>query len=188
MTRERRADRQQRLSPFADPARNLATAQFFHGHLNAEQARGFSAQEEALRAYLGACINFASGAVEALSEKLGVEDAGADETWRSQQSADDLALFDRMRDIRIEAFHYGVLPVTAGRKWVNALMVRGVTVFSVPGVFVEATNPDGEVVRGPALASVPTLFTVEHAGQQLEATVACQRFIALVGGLIAARE
>jgi len=40
MVRERRPERQQRLGGSADPARNVAAAEFFYGHLMQEQARG----------------------------------------------------------------------------------------------------------------------------------------------------
>jgi hypothetical protein len=184
MARERRPDREQRLASSADPAKNLAAARFFHGHLVAEQDRGFNAREEPQRFYMGACINFASGAVEALSAKIGVRDAGEeDKDWRSRQHSEELALFDRLRDVRIEDFHYGVLDARSGSKWVNAATVRGVTVFpSATGAYVEEKNPSGEIVRGAALVNVPTLY-IEHGGKQLDANEACRKFIGLVESL-----
>ena len=185
MARERQPDRKKRLAPYADPTKNLKAARFFLGHLNEEQGRGFAARQEPLEFYLSACINAANGSVEALKEKVG-EDTFAclEEEWRKHHPSDDLNLFDRLRDLRIEDFHYGVLHAPVGRKWVNAAGLRGIQVFSPPGVFVEETNPGGEVVRGPALASVQTL-NITHAGGQLEASEACQRFIALVESLVA---
>ncbi len=184
MARESRPERRLRLAPSADPAKNLAAARFFHGHLVQELRRGLSAKEESQRFYVGACLNFAAGVVEALSVKLGLDDAGAHQPWRAKQNTDDLALFDRMRDMRIEDFHYGVLDVQSGRKWVDATNVRGITLFPAqPDAMVEETNPSGEVVRGAALVNVQTLY-IEHGGTLLEAPAVCQRFIALVDSLI----
>ena len=182
MARERRPDRERRLAASVDPTKNLGAARFFHGHLNQEHAKGFGAREEPLRYYLSACINAGSGAVEALNEKIG-RDASQDEKWRAQQNPDDLALFDRLRDIRIEDFHYGVLDAQAEGRWVNAALIPGVTVFSPPGVFVEEKNPSGEIVRGAALARVSTLY-IEHEGKRLDVTEACHKFILLVENLI----
>src|SRR2546422_3757783 len=135
MVRERRPDRQRRLAASADPAKNLEAARFFCGHLTEEQARGFNAREDPQRFYMSACINFASGAVEALSVKTGVADAGADQRWRGQQRPGDLALFDRLRDVRIEDFHFGVLDAKPGRKWINPERIRGRQGFSRLTIF-----------------------------------------------------
>jgi len=189
MARDRKRDRHKRLAPSADPARNLAAAKFFYGHLTEEQTKGFNAREEPQRFFMSACINFASGAVEALSVKIGVSDAGAGKRWRSQQSSADRALFDRLRDVRVEDFHYGVLDAKSRHKWVNAAgiraaVIRGVTIIEPPGTPpVEETNPDGEVVRGGVLVSVKTLY-LDHENKQLAATEACRKFIGLVESLI----
>jgi hypothetical protein len=185
MARERRPDRHQRLAPSADPAKNLAAAWFFYGHLTEEQTRGFNAQEEPQRFYMGACINFACGAVEALSARLGVKDAGLDEGWRKQQSAADLALFDRLWQVRIEDFHYGVLDAKPGHAWVNAAAgIQGVKFIEPPGTpLLEETNPDGEVVRGGVLVSIKRLY-IDHENKQLAAMEACRRFVVLVESLI----
>jgi len=129
---------------------------------------------------MGACINFACGAVEALSVKVGVRDAGdEDETWRGRQRPEELAVFDRLRDVRIEDFHYGILDTKSGHKWVNAATIRGVTVFpGPPDATVEERNPGGDVVRARALAEIRTLY-IEHDGKQIDAAEACRRFIAL---------
>lgn len=182
MAREPRPKRERRLAASADPGRNLAAARFFYGHLTEEQTRGFNAREEPQRFYMSACINFASGAVEALSVKTGVADAGADQKWRSEQSPENLDLFDRLRDVRIEDFHFGVLDAATGGKWVDATRIRGITVSSLPGVLVEATNPNGEVIRGAALTNVPTLYIA--LGGQMEATMACQKFIDMIQSLL----
>lgn len=153
----RRPDRERRLASSADPAKNLAAARFFHWHLDAEQAKGFNAREEPQRFYMGACVNFACGAVEALSMSIGVKDAGLDEGWRSRQHRSDLALFDRLWEVRIEDFHFGVLDAQAGHKWVDAPRDgRNVTLFSSShDSMVEVTNADGEIVRGHILMNVP---------------------------------
>ena len=148
MARERKRDRHKRLAPSADPAKNLAAAKFFYGHLTEEQTKGFNAREEPQRFFMSACINFASGAVEALSVKIGVSDAGAGKRWRSQQSSAGRALFDRLRDLRVEDFHYGVLDAKSRHKWVNAAgiraaVIRGVTIIEPPGTPpVEETNSE----------------------------------------------
>src|SRR5206468_9962740 len=132
-------------------------------------------REEPQRFYMSACINFACGAVEALSARIGVKDAGLDEGWRKQQSATDLALFDSLWQLRIEDFHYGVLDAKSGHKWVNAAAgIPGVKFVEPPGMPpLEETNPDGEVVRGGVLVSVPTLSIV-HENKQLAAAEACR--------------
>jgi hypothetical protein len=167
MSRESRPVRHQRLAPSADPAKNLAAAKFFYGRLIEEQTKGYNAQREPQRFYMSACVNFACGAVEALSARVGVKDAGLDKGWRKQQSAADLVLFDRLWEVRIADFHYGVPGAKSGGKWVNATGIRaagirGVTVIEPLGtpLWVE-TNPDGEVVRGGVLVNVPT--SREHA-------------------------
>jgi hypothetical protein len=184
MARERRPDRERRLAGSADPAKNLAAARFFYGYL-AEEGRRFNAREEPQQYFMGACINFATGAVEALSVKVGVRNAGdEDAVWRGQQRPDDLALFDRLRDVRIEDFHFGVLDTKPGHRWVNAATIPGVTVFpGPPDAFVEERNPSGEVVRARALAQIQRLY-IEHDGKQIDATEACRRFIALVESLV----
>jgi len=101
-----------------------------------------------------------------------------------RQHSEDLTLFDRLRDVRIEDFHFGVLDTRSGSKWVNAATVRGVTVFpSATGAYVEEKNPGGEIVGGAALVNVPTLY-IEHRGKQLDAKEACHKFIDLVSSLI----
>jgi hypothetical protein len=186
MAREKERDRGQSLGRFADPTQNLRTAKSFLADLIEEQARGFGARPERLKRYFGACINAANGAIEARKNQVGRKKfRDLDDDWRqSVQDADALALFDRLHDLRIEDFHYGVLHAPVGQKWVNAQWLPSLSVFSSPGAFVEKTNPSGETLRGAALASVPTLY-VEYEGGQLEATEACRRFIALIENLVA---
>ena len=107
---------------------------------------------------------------------------------RDQQRSGDLALFDRLRDVRIEDFHFGVLDAKSGSKWINSEKIRGrqnvSRIITVPGPGdVEKTNPDGEVLRGAALLSAPTLYITLDGGQ-VEAKTACQRFIDLVQSLV----
>jgi hypothetical protein len=185
MSRESRPVRHQRLAPSADPAKNLAAAKFFYGRLIEEQTKGYNAQREPQQFYMSACVNFACGAVEALSARVGVKDAGLDKGWRKQQPAADLVLFDRLWEVRIEDFHYAVLDAKSGHKWVNAAAgIPGVKFIEPPGMPpLEETNPDGEVVRGGVLVNVPTLY-IDHENKPLAATEACRRFIALVESLI----
>src|SRR5262249_53008620 len=105
--------------------------------------------------------------------------------WRKRHSPEELALFDRMRDVRIEDFHYGVLSATASYKWVDATeRSRAFQVFSAqPDSMIEARNPDGSVVRGHTLTTVQTL-SIPIGGTDVEATEVCRRFIALIEDLV----
>jgi hypothetical protein len=61
--------------------------------------------------------------------------------------------------------------------------VPGVRTFGPLGVFVEAQNPDGTIVRAPnALMAIQALY-IEQAGKRIEATVATKQFIAFLRDL-----
>jgi hypothetical protein len=108
----------------------------------------------------------------------------AQRAWRRAHTPTDMVFHQRMIDLRDDDVHEGTVDAKTENTWVDACKFKGVTVFAPPYAMVEKTNPDGNVVRAPALAAVPSLY-IEHDGKRLEAGGACRKFTALLWDLVA---
>ena len=165
--------------------KKLRQAEFFVGSL-AELAqpavREHAKFAEPMEFHMSASLSAARSAFYILRDFGGPAFRRAQKAWRRSHGA-DMDFHQRMIDLRDEDVHWGRVDAKSVQTWVDARTVRGVTVISSPGVFVEQTNPDGSVVRAPALSSIPTLY-ITHAGKDIEATIACRQFISLLRDLL----
>ena len=180
MARETRKQRQARLGDFVDPQKNLRQAKFFLGLLEIERAKPFMVELEPMDFLFSACINAAVAVWYALESRFGKD---FDRAWKDAHPA-DVDFFDRMRDLRTEDVHYGVLEAASAEHWTQARPPHAILTVEEDAV-VERKNTDGNVVRGPALTCGRTI-SIEIAGVSIEGIAACRCLISLMDDLAAA--
>jgi hypothetical protein len=162
--------------------KKLRQADFFIGHLVtlAVQHR----TPEFMEFYLSAALTAAQSAFYVLRDGAGRAFEKQHKRWRRTRTQEERTFLNRMIRLRDDDVHAGTMKATSLDKFVTAHSFHRVMTFDAPGeAMIEEKNPDGSTVRGPALGTVPTLY-IDHAGKRIEATTACQQFIALLSDLV----
>jgi hypothetical protein len=159
----------------------LRQAEFFLGHLRESMTPGLS--DESMKFYFSASLTAAQSAFYVLRDHNRATFEREHLRWRRTRSEDERAFLNQMVRLRDDDVHYGALEAASLPTYVDAARVPGVSTFGPPGVFVEAQNPDGTIVRAPnALMAIQALY-IEQAGKRIEATVATKQFIAFLRDL-----
>jgi hypothetical protein len=162
--------------------KKLRQADFFVGHLVTQRAQ--DRLSEFMEFYLSAALTAAQSAFYVLRDGTGRAFDRQHKKWRQTRTQKERAFLNRMIRLRDDDVHRGTLDATTFDKFVDARMFSAVHRFDYSGdALVQETNPDGTTVRAPGLTMLPALY-IEHAGQRIEATTACQHFIALLSDLV----
>jgi hypothetical protein len=142
-----------------------------------------------LETYFSACLNAARSCFFVLARTGGQQFKNVSSQWRNNvldQRA--RARFNSMINLRDRDVHYGemgaaVLPKMMEAQNEGSLYVHYNAALYGPQPMAEHENPDGTMVRSPALQSTIGLY-VEIGGCLIEATTACADFIAQLHSLL----
>jgi hypothetical protein len=146
--------------------------------------KGSERQREIMEFYLSASLTAAQSAFYVLRAYVGNSFEREHKAWRQTRKEDERAFLNRMIGLRDDDVHEGTIDAATLNQFVDKRPSHGVAIFgSPPDADVEGKNPDGSTVRGPVLSSVPTIY-IDHAGNKIEATSACQQFTALLRELV----
>jgi hypothetical protein len=176
-------------------AKKLRQAEFFFGHL-VEASRAWSGSPrsqgdvaEHLEFWFSACLSSARSAHQVLRATWGEGFARVENEWRRTLGRPALARFRRMLDLRDDDVHRATTPTQARQRFVPDDPSRYTAVtggWLGTRAEVEHENPDGAVVRGPALRGALGLYLDDKDGRTVDACTACREFIDQMRALAAA--